>query len=109
MRIDPVTLLTILGMGLVTYATRVGGFWMMSRITRLTGQREASPWLEAWLHHIPGAVLISLVAPAALSQGPEEIVALAATVVVAWKAKNLLLAMMAGVVVVAVLRYLNLF
>jgi len=109
MRIDPVTLLTILGMALVTYATRVGGFWMMSRITRQAGEGRASPRLEAWLSHIPGAVLISLVVPAVLSQGPEEIMALAATVLVAWRAKNLLLAMLAGVIVVAALRALNVF
>jgi uncharacterized membrane protein len=109
-QIDPVTLLAILGMGLVTYATRAGGFWLMSVFGRSrTGQQGASPRLEAWLSHIPGAVLISLVVPAALSEGPEEIIALVATVLVAWRAKNLLLAMVVGVGTVALLRYLNLF
>ena len=54
---------TILGMALVTYATRAGGFWLMGRVT-------PSPRLEAWLRHLPGALLAALVAPAIVAAGP---------------------------------------
>jgi len=54
--LDPQTLLTILLMALATYATRAGGLWLASRLT-LSGR------VEAWLDHIPGAILVSIVAP----------------------------------------------
>jgi uncharacterized membrane protein len=62
--------------------------------------------LEAWLREIPGAILISIVAPAALAAGPAEALAALATVLVAARTRNLVLAMAAGVVVVWVLRRL---
>lgn len=97
MAIDPLSLATILGMALVTYLTRFTGLWLMGRF-------KLPPRLEAGLRYIPGAVLISIVAPAALTQGPAEIVAAALTVFAAARTKNLLLAMLVGVVAVACLR-----
>src|SRR5207253_6148952 len=97
MQISPPTLLTILGMALVTYATRAGGLWFMDRVA-------ASPRIDAWLHHIPGAVLISIVVPVALVGGPAEWIASAATALVAARTRNLLLAMAVGVAAVWLLR-----
>jgi uncharacterized membrane protein len=94
---ETAALLTIVGMGLVTYATRAGGLWLMGRI-------PTSPRLEAWLRQIPGAILISIVAPAALTAGPAEALASLATLLVAARTRNLLLAMVVGVAAVWALR-----
>ncbi len=87
------SMLTILGMALVTYATRAGGLWLMGRV-------EPSPRVERWLRHIPGAVIISIVAPIVVEGGPAELLATAATVGVGVRTKNVLLTMLTGVVVV---------
>jgi len=47
---------TILGMALITYATRAGGLWLMGRV-------QPTPRLERWLRSLPGAILVALVAP----------------------------------------------
>lgn len=90
MEIDPLSLATIVAMGLVTYATRAGGLWLMGRVT-------PSPRLEAWLHNIPGAVLVSIVTPLALSNGPADALATGVTGLVAARTHNLLLAIGIGV------------
>jgi uncharacterized membrane protein len=94
---NTLALATILGMGLVTYATRIGGVWLMGRI-------KPSPRIEAWLNYIPGAVLVSLVAPAALTSGPADALAAGCTALVAARTKNLLLSMAVGVAAAWVLR-----
>ena len=99
MNVDPVALLTILGMALVTYATRAGGLLLMSRVT-------LSPRLAAWLRQIPGAVLISIVAPTIFAGGPPELLAALATLFVARRTGSLPLAMVAGVGVVWMVRSL---
>ncbi|MGA7730083.1 MAG: AzlD domain-containing protein [Chloroflexia bacterium] len=114
MTVDPVVLLTILGMAAITYATRVGGFLLLSRAS-LQGK------LGAWLHYVPGAVLIAIVAPSvlparlfglqggesgALTAGPAEAIAALVTAAIAARFKNLLLAMLAGVATVWLLRRL---
>ncbi|HVG00492.1 MAG TPA: AzlD domain-containing protein [Chloroflexia bacterium] len=99
MQIDPVSLATILAMALVTYATRVGGLWLMGRVT-------PSPRVEAWLLNIPGAVLVSIVTPLALSNGPADALAAGLTGLVAARTHNLLLAIGVGIGAAWVLRQL---
>ncbi len=88
---------TIVGMGLVTYLTRAGGIWLVGRF-------RPSPRVETWLRQVPGAVLVSIVAPVALTSGPAEVLATVATILVAIRTKSLLLAMIAGVAAVKLLR-----
>jgi uncharacterized membrane protein len=97
MAVDPQTLLAILGMACVTYATRAGGFWLMSRVT-------LSRRVEAWLRHIPGAVLISIIAPTVITGGSAEAGAALVTALIALRTGSLPLAMAAGVSAVWVLR-----
>jgi uncharacterized membrane protein len=97
---DTVAVLTIVGMALVSYATRAGGLWLMSIVT-------PSPRVEAWLRSIPGAVLVALVAPTALTSSLAETLAALATVLVAVRTKNVLLAMVVGVGAVWVLRIIT--
>jgi uncharacterized membrane protein len=96
---DTLALLTIIAMGLVTYATRAGGLWLMARI-------PSSPRVEAWLNSIPGAVLISIVAPAALTNGPADALAAFLTALIAARSRNLLLSITAGVILALLLRRL---
>jgi uncharacterized membrane protein len=98
-RLDPQTLLTIALMALATYVTRAGGLWLASRIT-------LSDRMEAWLEHIPGAILVSLVAPVVLASGFAEALAASAVVLVALRTGSLPIAMVTGVVAVLALRAL---
>ena len=97
MRLAPQVLLTILLMGLATYATRAGGLWLTNRLT-------LSDRMEAWLEYIPGAILVSLVAPAVLASGFVEALAALAVVLVALRTGSLPVAMVTGVGAVLVLR-----
>ncbi|MEO6889474.1 MAG: AzlD domain-containing protein [Ktedonobacteraceae bacterium] len=95
---DTLAVLTIAGMALVTYMTRAGGMWLMGLVT-------PSPRVEAWLRSIPGAVLVALIAPTVFASGLAETLAAGATVLVAIRTKNVLLAMVVGVGVVVLARH----
>ena len=95
--VDLPTLLTIVLMALVTYATRAGGLWVASRL-------DLSERAEAWLEGIPGAILVSIVAPVVLTGGPAEALAALAVVVVALRTGSLPAAMVVGVGAVVLLR-----
>ena len=99
MSLDPQALLTIALMALATYATRAGGLWLASRLA-LSGR------MEAWLGYIPGAILVSLVAPTVLTGGLAETLAAVAVILVALRTGSLPVAMVAGVGAVLVLRAL---
>ena len=99
MRLDPQALLTIALMALATYATRAGGLWLASRLA-------LSERTEAWLGYIPGAILVSLVAPTVLTGGLAETLAAVAVILVALRTGSLPVAMVAGVGAVLVLRAL---
>jgi uncharacterized membrane protein len=83
-------LVAILLMGIVTYALRAGGYWLMGRVT-------ISPRMEGALAYLPGAVITALVVPSALEAGVPGIVGVGAVALVMWKRPNLLLALVAGI------------
>lgn len=87
-------------MALVTYATRAGGLWLASRL-------DLSERAGVWLDQIPGAILVSLVAPVVLTGGPAEALAAVAVVFVAVKTGSLPAAMVTGVGAVILLRALE--
>src|SRR5215212_3494253 len=97
MQINIATLATIIGMALVTYATRVGGLWML-------GWFQLSPRFDAWLRHVPGAVLVAIVAPLVATGGVPNAAAALATAIIATRTNNLLLAIVGGVGIVWALR-----
>ena len=99
MRLDPLTTISILLMAVATYATRAGGLWLASRL-------ELSGRVEAWLDYIPGAILVSIVAPVVLASGLAEALAALAVVLVASRTGSLPVAMVTGVCAVLVLRTL---
>ena len=94
---EALILTTILGMALVTYLARAGGLWLMGFIT-------PSPRVEAWLRQIPGAVLISIIAPAIFLTSLAQTLAALATLLAAIYTKNILVAMLVGVAAVWLLR-----
>src|SRR5690348_2102053 len=98
MEIRPEVLVTVLGMALVTYATRVGGLVLVSRV-KLSGRAER------WLTQLPGAVLIAIVVPEVIKSGIAGMVAGLITVVVAWRSSSMLLAMVLGVLSIFGLRW----
>jgi uncharacterized membrane protein len=97
MSFDPQALLAITLMAIATYATRSGGLWLASRLA-------LSERTEAWLGYIPGAILVSLVAPTVLTGGLAETLAAMAVILVALRTGSLPVAMVAGVGAVLVLR-----
>jgi uncharacterized membrane protein len=90
-------LLAILGMALVTYATRAGGVLLMGFV-------PITPRIEAFLRHLSSSVLVALVAPAALKGDAAAIPAVAVTVLVMAVTRQMVLAMAAGVAAAALLR-----
>ena len=100
MAIDSGTLFAIVLMALATYATRAGGLWLASRF-------DLSERAGAWLDQIPGAILVSLVAPAILMGGPVEVLAALVVVLVSLRTGSLPAAMVIGVGTVLALRALQ--
>jgi uncharacterized membrane protein len=82
-------LLAIVAMGLVTYATRAGGFWLASRL-------QPGPFLRAWLEHLPGAVFAALVAPMVATAGPAGLLGAAASFAVMRLSGQFVLAIVVG-------------
>jgi uncharacterized membrane protein len=66
----------ILWGAVLTYLTRVGGHLVLSRF------ETVHPRVEAALNVVPAAVLTTLVAPALLTAGPAEFIALVVTAIV---------------------------
>lgn len=96
MTFEPSTLLAIAAMAVVTYATRISGFWVV-RFVPVAGRWRAA--LEA----VPAAVLMSVIAPMVFMTGPAESLAAAITLLAALRLP-LIVAVVAGVGSVVVLR-----
>jgi uncharacterized membrane protein len=96
MSLDPTTLLAILAMALVTYATRIAGLFIADRLV-LSGRAKAA------FDAIPPAVLVAVIAPTALTTGWAEACAAAITAVAATRLP-LLATVAVGVAAVVLLR-----
>ncbi|BBK42710.1 hypothetical protein STVA_27300 [Allostella vacuolata] len=95
--IDPLAAVAIIGMAVASYAMRAGGFWMMRWM-------PMSRRVEAWLRHIPGAVIISLLAPMVARGGLPELIGTAIAAVAMKVTGHDLAAIVAGIAGVAALR-----
>jgi uncharacterized membrane protein len=100
MTLDPTIVLTILGMALVTYAARAGGFLIVQRL-------PIGPFARRFLDHIPGATFAALIAPAVFAGGPLEWAGVVVTAAIVRVAGHPLPAMLTGVAVVAIGRQLG--
>jgi uncharacterized membrane protein len=76
MTLDATTLIVIIGMGLITYATRIAGYWLLKG-------RTFGPRISAAMEAVPAAVLTAVIAPSVLYAGPAEAIAGALTALAA--------------------------
>ena len=90
---SPDTVITILGMALVTYAIRAGGFVIAERL-------PSTGFVALWLRNIPGDVLGALVAPAVINGGPAEWIASAAAPLAFAVSRNIFATIIVGVIAV---------
>lgn len=97
---NPLTMaLTILGMGLITYAIRLSLFLLPERVT-------LPPWLLRSLRYVPAAVLTAIIVPELLlpqgaidfSLGNERLLAGLFAILIAWRTRNVFLTVVLGLV-----------
>jgi branched-subunit amino acid transport protein len=93
MEFRPDVLLAILGMALVTYACRAGGYAILRSI-------RPPVFVEAMLRHLPGALFAAYVAPPLVAGSWPAWIGAAAVVAVQLGTRNLGLAICAGVAAV---------
>ncbi|MFN8504708.1 AzlD domain-containing protein [Kouleothrix sp.] len=100
--------LTLIGMALATYLTRVA--------TMLALRGDMAPWLRRWLGYVPVAVFTALALPPLLLQSRDGARVLAlgpalpagvAGALVAWRGGNVLLTLLAGMATFWALRWLG--
>lgn len=88
MRLD--VLLAILGMALVTYASRAGGYAVL-RVVR------PPPFVQALLRHLPGCLFVAYVTPPLLAGGWHGWLGAVVVMVVQVATRNLGLSILAGI------------
>ena len=97
---DPHMVLLIVAAAIVTYLTRIGGYVLITRMTRIP------PRMEAALNAVPAAVLTTLVAPTFFNGGIDIKIALVAAALVGLYLPASAM-LVAGWVVVMGWRYFN--
>lgn len=102
------TWLTILGMALVTYATRAPAL--------LALRGEIAPWLRRWLGYVPVAVFTALILPPLLlrTEGGATMLAIGAALpagivgaLIAWRTGSVVLTIAGGMLAYWVLRWMG--
>jgi branched-subunit amino acid transport protein len=100
--------LTLLGMALVTYATRA--------ITMMALRSDVAPWLQRWLSYVPVAMFTALILPPLLlvEQAGAKALALGPALpagliggIVAWRSGNVLLTIAAGMATFWAMKWLG--
>ena len=95
--LDPFVVAVIAAMAVATYVTKAGGLWLLGRI-------EVSERLERGLEVLPGAIVVAILAPEILEDGPREWAGAAVVLVVTAKSGNVFLGLVGGVGTVLLLR-----
>lgn len=93
------SLLTIVGMALVTYLTRISGPWLVRLV-------QGNQRIEACLSRLPGSILAALLAPLVFAVGTAEAIASAITLLVSLRFRNMPLALVIGVGSLVVIRHI---
>ena len=91
------TLLAIIGMALATYATRVGGLFLMRYVT-VKGRTKAA------FDALPPAILMAVIAPTVLATGIAETIAAAITATAAILRLPMIVTILIGMASVVLLR-----
>ena len=100
--------LTIVGMGAITFAIRASFFMLPEGVS-------LPPWLLRALRYVPAAVLTAIIVPELvmphgafdLSPGNERLLAGTVAILVAWRTRNVVLTVAAGMVVLWLLQALT--
>jgi uncharacterized membrane protein len=95
----PDVLATILGMAVVTYLCRAGGYALLRAL-------RPPRFVEAMLRHLPGPLFVAYLAPAMAAQDVAAWCGAGAVVAAQARTRNLGAAIAAGVAVVALVRWL---
>lgn len=98
MMLDAATMATIALMALGTYMTRILGYLALRN-------RALSPRMRYVLESVPGCVLVSVIAPAFVSDHPADLLALAITVFAATRL-SILPTVLIGIASAGLLRHL---
>jgi uncharacterized membrane protein len=85
--------LAILGMALVTYALRAGGYALLRAF-------RPSPFVTAMLGHMPGCIFVAFVTPALVRGGASSLLAAAAVTGIMIGTRSYILAILGGVAVI---------
>ena len=107
-----IVFLTLLGMGVVTYLPRLLPLLILTRPSTVSGSEASggmSPLVEAWLGHVPAAVMAAMLFPslfvvegrAHMSADNLYLWGAIPTLWIAWKTRSLIGSVLAGVAVVA--------
>jgi len=102
---DEMVLLTMVGMGLVTYLPRLLPAWFLRG-------RTLHPFIEAWLKYVPVAVLAALLLPSLLvSEGQINLAwsnlylwAALPAGLTAWKTRSMFATVLVGMAFIAIVR-----
>ena len=95
--ISTVALMAILGMAVVTYVTRAGGFWLMGHIS-------ITPRIERFLRQMASGVLIAIVTAAAMNGDAAMWIGLGAVLAVMLLLRRSMTAILIGMAIAAALR-----
>ena len=85
-------------MAVVTYLTRILGFYISNRIKNMPANVEQA------LKYIPGTIIVSIIAPQIICGGIKPMIAAVFCFAAAMIFKNMIAAMVTGVVVISILR-----
>jgi uncharacterized membrane protein len=90
--------LAIVAMAIATVLMRVGGFWLMAYV-------PLTPRVRRMLEALPGSIVVAIVLPVIVKNGPVAVAAVVAAAIVMILRRNQVLAVAAGVTVAALVRY----
>jgi uncharacterized membrane protein len=93
----PRTVGVVLAMAVVTYLTKAGGLWALGHV-------DLPDDAETALDALPGAVVVSILAPAVATAGPPTWLAAGVVVVAVRRTGNVLVALVLGVGAVVLVR-----
>jgi len=91
--------MAIAGAALATYCLRLGGLLLAEHLPQNGG-------LRLFMEALPGTILLALIAPGIFSAGILGGLAALTTALCAWKTRNVFLAMVLGMGIVAIGRWL---
>ncbi|ATW89915.1 putative membrane protein [Halohasta litchfieldiae] len=95
--LNPIVVAVILGMSVATFVTKAGGLWLLGKV-------DLSPRIESGLEILPGAIIVSIVAPELIGATLSTWLAAGVVLVVAWRTESITLSLAVGIATVLALR-----